>query len=131
MPRCLRKPICCSCHAATGGCDSNCCKASAPIVLNPYEIALICRESTMSYEDLLDIVDTDRANGFPLVMLPRTLPATFGQRKAAASTKPGRWRADSFRSVACMMICSPGLSCRDGISATVLRLIPPEQWAII
>jgi len=53
------------------GCDSNCCKASAPIVLNPYEIALICRESKMSYEDLLDIVDTDRANGFPLVMLPR------------------------------------------------------------
>lgn len=53
------------------GCDSNCCKASAPIVLNPYEIALICRESAMSYEDLLDIVDTDRANGFPLVMLPR------------------------------------------------------------
>jgi len=53
------------------GCDSNCCKASAPIVLNPYEIALICRETTMSYEDLLDIVDTDRANGFPLVMLPR------------------------------------------------------------
>ena len=25
----------------------------------------------MSYEDLLDIVDTDRAKGFPLVMLPR------------------------------------------------------------
>jgi hypothetical protein len=55
----------------TGGCASNCCKASAPIVLNPYEIALICRESTMSYEDLLDIVDTDRAAGFPLIMLPR------------------------------------------------------------
>lgn len=53
------------------GCGSNCCKASAPIVLNPYEIALICRESSMSYEDLLDIVDTDRADGFPLVMLPR------------------------------------------------------------
>jgi Fe-S-cluster containining protein len=55
----------------TEGCTTNCCKASAPIVLNPYEIALICRESKMSYEDLLDIVDTDRANGFPLVMLPR------------------------------------------------------------
>jgi Fe-S-cluster containining protein len=53
------------------GCDSNCCKASAPIILNPHEIELICRESTMSYEDLLDIVDTDRVNGFPLVMLPR------------------------------------------------------------
>ena len=55
----------------TGGCASNCCKASAPIVLNPYEIALICRESNMSYEDLLDVVDTDRAAGFPLIMLPR------------------------------------------------------------
>lgn len=53
------------------GCDSNCCTKSAPIVLNPYEIALICRETGMSYEDLLDIVDTDRAKGFPLVMLPR------------------------------------------------------------
>jgi Fe-S-cluster containining protein len=53
------------------GCDSNCCKASAPIVLNPYEIELICRESSMSYGDMLDIVDTERANGFPLVMLPR------------------------------------------------------------
>jgi Fe-S-cluster containining protein len=53
------------------GCDSNCCEASAPIVLNPYEIALICLASAMSYEDLLDVVDTERANGFPLVMLPR------------------------------------------------------------
>ncbi len=53
------------------GCTSNCCRASAPIILNPYEIALICRESAMSYEDLLDIVETDRAKGFPLVMLPR------------------------------------------------------------
>ncbi len=55
----------------TGGCSSNCCKAGAPIVLNPYEIAMICRGSGLSYEDLLDIVETDRANGFPLVMLPR------------------------------------------------------------
>lgn len=53
------------------GCTSNCCTKSAPIILNPYEIALICRESKMSYEDLLDIVETDRAKGFPLVMLPR------------------------------------------------------------
>ncbi len=53
------------------GCSSNCCTKSAPILLNPYEIALICRESNMAYEDLLDIVDTDRAKGFPLVMLPR------------------------------------------------------------
>ena len=30
----------------------------------------------MRYEDLLDIVETDRANGFPLVMLPRD-PACF------------------------------------------------------
>jgi Fe-S-cluster containining protein len=54
-----------------GGCESTCCKASAPIILNPYEIALICRECDISYENLLDIVDTDRANGFPLVLLPR------------------------------------------------------------
>jgi Fe-S-cluster containining protein len=53
------------------GCSSNCCTKSAPIILNPYEIALICRASGMSYEDLLDFVDTDRAKGFPLVMLPR------------------------------------------------------------
>jgi Fe-S-cluster containining protein len=53
------------------GCTSNCCTKSAPIILNPYEIAVICRESKLSYEDLLDIVETDRANGFPLVMLPR------------------------------------------------------------
>lgn len=53
------------------GCTSNCCTKSAPIILNPYEIALICREYPMSYEDLLDIVETDRAKGFPLVMLPR------------------------------------------------------------
>jgi Fe-S-cluster containining protein len=55
----------------TEGCSSNCCKAGAPIVLNPYEIARICRKTGKSYEDLLDIVDTERANGFPLVMLPR------------------------------------------------------------
>jgi len=58
-----------SCGAA--GCNANCCTKSAPVILNPHEIALICRESGMSYEDLLDIVDTDRAKGFPLVMLPR------------------------------------------------------------
>lgn len=63
------------------GCDSNCCKASAPIILNPYEIALMCRESAMSYEDLLDIVDTDRANGFPLVMLPRNPVCPFWTEK--------------------------------------------------
>ncbi len=53
------------------GCKANCCTKSAPIILNPYEIALICRESGISYEDLLDIVETERAKGFPLVMLPR------------------------------------------------------------
>jgi hypothetical protein len=63
------------------GCDANCCKASAPIVLNPYELALICRESNMSYEDLLDILDTDRANGFPLVMLPRDPACPFWTKK--------------------------------------------------
>jgi Fe-S-cluster containining protein len=62
-------PIQLSC--STEGCRSNCCKASAPIILNPYEIAMICRESGLSYEELLDIVETDRANGFPIIMLPR------------------------------------------------------------
>ena len=67
-------PLQLSCGAE--GCSATCCKAAAPIVLNPYEISLICTESGMSYEDLLDIVDTDRANGFPLVMLPRD-PACY------------------------------------------------------
>ncbi len=60
-------------HLSCGvkGCDANCCTNSAPIILNPHEIALICRETGMSYEDLLDTVDTGRAKGFPLVMLPR------------------------------------------------------------
>ncbi len=53
------------------GCGSNCCTKSAPIVLNPYEIARLCKESGLSYEDLLDSVDTERARAFPLVMLPR------------------------------------------------------------
>jgi hypothetical protein len=59
------------------GCEANCCTKSAPIVLNPYEIDLICRESRMSYDDLLDVVDTDRAKGFPLVMLPRDPACCF------------------------------------------------------
>jgi Fe-S-cluster containining protein len=58
-----------TCGAA--GCSSTCCKATAPIVLNPYEIARICKATGRSYEDLLDVLDTDRAKGFPLVMLPR------------------------------------------------------------
>jgi Fe-S-cluster containining protein len=58
-----------TCGAA--GCSSTCCKAAAPIVLNPYEVARICKATGMSYEDLLDVLDTDRAKGFPLVMLPR------------------------------------------------------------
>ena len=63
------------------GCSANCCTKSAPIVLNPYEIALICRESGMSYEDLLDVVDTDRAKGFPLVMLSRDPSCYFWTAK--------------------------------------------------
>jgi len=58
------------------GCTSNCCTKSAPIILNPYEIALICRESRQSYEDLLDIFETGRTKGFPIVMLPRD-PACY------------------------------------------------------
>lgn len=63
------------------GCSANCCTKSAPIVLNPYEIALLCRESGMGYEDLLDIVETDRAKGFPLVMLPRDPSCHFWTAK--------------------------------------------------
>ena len=59
------------------GCPSNCCTNGPHIILNPYEIALICRASGMSYEDLLDIVETDRVNGFPLVMLPRDPACPF------------------------------------------------------
>jgi Fe-S-cluster containining protein len=59
------------------GCASNCCTNGPHIILNPYEIALICRASGMSYEDLLDIVETDRVNGFPLVMLPRESACHF------------------------------------------------------
>jgi len=55
----------------TSGCSSNCCTNGPHIILNPYEIALLCKAAGMSYEDLLDIVETDRVNGFPLVMLPR------------------------------------------------------------
>ena len=68
----------------TGGCASNCCTSGEPIVLNPYEIALICRESNMSYEDLLDIVDTDRADGFPLVMLPREPACHFWTKQGCS-----------------------------------------------
>ena len=71
MRGCCRKPTCCSSTCGAAGCSSTCCKATAPIVLNPYEIARICKATGLSYEDLLDVLDTDRAKGFPLVMLPR------------------------------------------------------------
>jgi len=67
-----------------GGCASNCCKSGEPIVLNPYEIARICQASNLSYEDLLDIVDTDRADGFPLVMLPREPACHFWTRQGCS-----------------------------------------------
>lgn len=53
------------------GCPSNCCTNGPPIILNPYEIDRICAAAGIAYEDLLDVVETDRADGFPLVMLPR------------------------------------------------------------
>jgi Fe-S-cluster containining protein len=59
------------------GCSANCCSNGPHIILNPYEVALICRAAGMSYEDLLDIVETDRVNGFPLVMLPRDPACPF------------------------------------------------------
>jgi len=69
VPLKLSDPVQLSC--GTAGCSSNCCSNGPHIILNPYEIALICRAAAMTYEDLLDIVETDRVNGFPLVMLPR------------------------------------------------------------
>ncbi|MDH4162105.1 MAG: YkgJ family cysteine cluster protein [Nitrospirota bacterium] len=65
----MNDPVGLTCGVA--GCDANCCKNGPHIILNPYEIALICSASGLSYEDLLDVVETDRVNGFPLVMLPR------------------------------------------------------------
>jgi len=65
----INDPVGLTCGAA--GCDANCCKNGPHIILNPYEISLICSASGLSYEDLLDVVETDRVNGFPLVMLPR------------------------------------------------------------
>jgi hypothetical protein len=38
----------------------------------------------MSYEDLLDIVDTDRADGFPLVMLPREPACHFWTKQGCS-----------------------------------------------
>lgn len=55
----------------TKGCSSNCCRNGLPIVLNPFEIDVLCRAAAISYEDFLDIVETERADGFPLVLLPR------------------------------------------------------------
>jgi Fe-S-cluster containining protein len=72
-------PVALSCGIE--GCSSNCCKNGPPIVLNPYEIDLICRASGTSYEDLLDIVETGRAEGFPLVMLPRDPACPFWSGK--------------------------------------------------
>lgn len=61
----------------TAGCSANCCTHGPHIILNPYEIELICRAAGISYEDLLDRVETDRVNGFPLVMLPREPACSF------------------------------------------------------
>jgi Fe-S-cluster containining protein len=98
----------------TGGCVSTCCKASAPIVLNPYEIALLCRESGMSYEDLLDIVDTERADGFPLVLLKRD-PACFFWTETGC-------RVYAARPLACRLF--PLGRVYDGIQS---RLVLPKQ----
>ena len=68
-------PVQLSC--GTAGCSANCCTKGPHIILNPYEISLICGAAGMSYEDLLDLVETDRVNGFPLVMLPREPACPF------------------------------------------------------
>lgn len=59
------------------GCPANCCTNGPPIVLNPYEISQICAAADLSYEDLLDIVESGRANGFPIIMLPRNPVCCF------------------------------------------------------
>ena len=59
------------------GCDANCCTSGPPIVLNPYEISRICAAAGLTYEDLLDIVESDRADGFPIIMLPRDPACRF------------------------------------------------------
>ncbi len=64
-----------------GGCDANCCMNGPPIVLNPYEISQICAAGGLTYEDLLDIVESDRADGFPLIMLPRDPACYFWTEK--------------------------------------------------
>lgn len=66
------------------GCPANCCTHGPPIIVNPYELALICAAAGMSYEDLLDIVETDRADGFPLVMLPRDPACHFWTGKGCS-----------------------------------------------
>ena len=66
------------------GCPANCCTNGPPIVLNPYEVSLICHVAGMSYEDLLDILETDRADGFPLVMLPRDPACHFWSGKGCS-----------------------------------------------
>ena len=68
-------PVQLSC--GTAGCSANCCTNGPHIILNPYEISLVCSAAGMSYEDLLDLVETDRVNGFPLVMLPREPACPF------------------------------------------------------
>ena len=98
----------------SSGCSSNCCTASAPIVLNPYEIALICRASRMSYEDLLDIVETDRADGFPLVMLPRNPACHFWTEKGC--------RIYTARPLACRLF--PIGRVYDGVQS---RYVLPER----
>jgi len=102
-------PVQLSC--GVNGCMSNCCTKSAPIVLNPYEISLICRESRMSYEDLLDIVDTDRAKGFPLVMLPRDPTCRFWTGKGC--------RIHGSRPLACRLF-PLGRVFENGVSHIVL-----------
>jgi Fe-S-cluster containining protein len=79
----------------TAGCSSNCCTNGPHIILNPYEIALICKGSGLSYEELLDIVETDRVNGFPLVMLPRDPACHFWTGQGC--------RIYAFRPLACRL----------------------------
>lgn len=75
LPLDERDPVELAC--GVDGCPSNCCTHGPHIILNPYEIDRICAAAGTTYEDLLDVVETDRVNGFPLVMLPREPQCPF------------------------------------------------------
>ncbi len=110
------------------GCASNCCTQSAPIILNPYELSLICRESGTSYEDLLDDLETGRANNFPLVMLLRNPACRFwtGRGCSIYHARPLACRLYPLGRVfehRASHIVRPAVNVCSGISATPSRTV--------